>query len=353
MPKPKPTPSAKRPRAGLKEIAALAGVSVGSVSSVLNNRHVERRIPVDTAEAIRKAASQLGYLPNISARRLRSGTGPKNSVLLALITSFEAPIPLIHHFLLALRQDAESGNLPPDDYACSLMIEMFSAGQLRAMPGLLTGDHFNAAIILNTVANDDQFLKRSHLPYPVVLINRAIPGYGGVTEEDTCGTRPAEVFAGIKRTRLAVLRGSPLTQSTERRVNGFMRRAAELIGKPAREIIAGKLAETDAYEAMTAYLAAGQRCDALFCVSDALAVGAYRAIKEAGLRIPADIAVIGVGDYQTASFMDPPLSCIGVSHAAMAKLAGRQLIRLLMGDGAARENVHAPTLENLRASTGH
>ncbi|MFA6960759.1 MAG: LacI family DNA-binding transcriptional regulator [Opitutaceae bacterium] len=352
MPKTKITP-VKRPRAGLKEIAALAGVSVGSVSSVLNNRHLERRIPLDTAEAIRKAAAQLGYLPNISARRLRSGTGPKNSVLLALITSFEAPIPLIHQFLLALRQEAEAGNLPPEDYACSLMIEMFSAGRLCDMPGLLTGDHFNAAIVLNTVATDDQFLQRSHVTYPIVLVNRNIPSYSSVTEEESCGTRPAEVFAGIKRTRLAVLRGSPLTQSTERRVNSFIRRSAELIGKPAQEIVAGKLSETAAYEAMTDYLASGQRCDGLFCVSDALAVGAYRAIKEAGFNIPADIAIIGVGDYQTASFMDPPLSCIGVSHTAMAELASRQLIRLLMGDTAARENIHAPTIENLRASTGH
>lgn len=343
----------KRPRAGLKEIAALAGVSVGSVSSVLNNRHLERRIPLETAEAIRKAAAQLGYLPNISARRLRSGTGPKNSVLLALITSFEAPIPLIHHFLLALRQEAETGNLPPDDYACSLMIEMFSAGNLRNMPGLLTGDHFNAAIVLNTVAEDDQFLTRSHLPYPAVLVNRSIPGYASVIEEAACGTKPAEVFARIKRSQFAVIHGSPLTQSTERRVNGFMRRAAELIGKPAHEIVAGKLSETAAYEAMTAYLAAGQRCDALYCVSDALAVGAYRAIKEAGLTIPKDIAVIGVGDYQTASFMDPPLSCIGVAHTQMAELASQLLIKMLLGDPAARETVHAPTVEILRGSTGH
>lgn len=350
-----PTPklaTAKRARAGLKEIAALAGVSVGSVSSVLNNRHLERRIPLETAEAIRKAAAQLGYLPNISARRLRSGTGPKNSVLLALITSFEAPIPLIHHFLLALRREAETGNLPPEDYACSLMIEMFSAGRLRDMPGLLTGDHFNAAIILNTVGEDDQFLTRSHLAYPAVLVNRAIPGYASVIEEATCGTKPAEVFARIKRSRLAVLHGSPLTQSTERRVNGFMRRSAELLGKPAQDIVAGSLSETAAYDAMRDFLSSGPGCDALYCVSDALAIGAYRAIKEAGLSIPGDIAVIGVGDYQTSSFMDPPLSCIGVAHAQLAELASRQLIRQLLGD-TARETVHAPTVEALRASTGH
>src|SRR5580698_7250603 len=82
-----------------RSIAKAAGVSIGSVSSVLNNRHVERRISAATVQKIREASSRLGYLPNISARRLRSGTSTKNHVVLALVTSFEAPIPLINHFI--------------------------------------------------------------------------------------------------------------------------------------------------------------------------------------------------------------------------------------------------------------
>jgi hypothetical protein len=62
-----------RGRATVRGIAAEAGVSIGAVSSVLNNRHVERRIAPETVEKIRAAAAGLGYLPNISAKRLRSG----------------------------------------------------------------------------------------------------------------------------------------------------------------------------------------------------------------------------------------------------------------------------------------
>ena len=71
---------------------------------------------------------------------------------------------------------------------------MFSAGHLREMPGLLTGDHFNAALIMNTTAADDAFLTRVHLPYSSVLVNRAIPGYASVVETATAGGRPAEIF---------------------------------------------------------------------------------------------------------------------------------------------------------------
>lgn len=349
------TPAVVKPakRVNLKDIAAYAGVSVGSVSSVLNNRHLERRIPHDTAQKIRQAAAKLGYLPNISARRLRSSEGVKNSVMLALVTSFEAPIPLINHFISALRADAEAEDGQKRDYSFSLAIEMFSAGRLREMPGLLTGDHFNAAIILNTIAEDDQFLTRTHLPYPVVLVNRSIPGYASVIEMHGAGARVAEIFVQGKRSRLAVLHGSPLTQITQNRVDSFMKRTIELMGRPALEIMADRLSETAGYEAMRTFLGRGERCDALYGVSDALILGACRAIKEHGLRIPDDIALVGVGDYEIAPFFDPPLSSVGVSHKELAEQASRLLLRQLTQGSSGAQTIQVPIQEVLRASSGN
>jgi len=341
----------KSGRINLKDIATQAGVSIGSVSSVLNNRHLERRIPLDTAQKIRETAAKLGYLPNISARRLRSSEGVKNSILLALITSFEAPIPLVNHFIAALHKEAEAGEIS-SDYSFSFMIEMFSAGRLRELPGLLTGDHFNAAIILNTVAEDDQFLMRSHLPYPVVLVNRSIPGYPCVMEHHNSGARAAEILVRQKRASLAVLHGSPLTQTTKNRVDSFMRHTIELSGRPPKEIIAGKLSEEGGYEAMKQHLSSASRCDALYTVSDALALGAYRAIKESGQEIPRDIAVIGVGDYDIAPFFDPPLSSVGVSHKDLAEQASHLLFKQLSG-APFIERTSIPLLEILRSSSGH
>ena len=276
----------------MRGIADAAGVSIGSVSSVLNNRHVERRISPETVERIRAAAAELGYLPNISARRLRSGGRAKNTVVLALLTSFEAPIPLVKHFIVALQRAASGAS----DHSFSLLIEMFPAGHLHEMPGLLTGDRFNAALIMNTTAADDAFLNRVHLPYPTVLVNRAIPGHASVVEAATTGGRPAEILFRGKRQCLAVLHGSPLTQSTRARVDAFMQRSAQLTGNAPAEIIAENLSEMASYEALRTFLKKGGKCDGLYAVSDALALGAYRAIKERGLTIPGDVAVIGVGD---------------------------------------------------------
>ncbi|HEY8967235.1 MAG TPA: substrate-binding domain-containing protein, partial [Candidatus Methylacidiphilales bacterium] len=331
------TPSPRR--ISLRDIARQAGVSVGSVSSVLTNRHLERRIPDATAEKIRKVAKKLGYLPNINARRLRGSARLKNSILLALVTSFEAPLPLVHHFIAALHKQTREGKGAIADNTFSLMIEMFSAGRLKEMPGLLTGDRFNAAILLNTVAEDDLFLTRVHLPYPAVLVNRSIPGYSEVLESDECGVRPAEIFAKMGRKRFAVLYGNPFTQITRTRVDSFLRRSEERLGRAPAEIIADSLSEQAAYKAVHAHLAGrergrGDRFDALYTVSDTLAVGAYRAIKEQGLRIPKDIAVIGVGDYGMSPFLDPPLSSVGVAYEELAKQASILLLRqLIQGEG--------------------
>lgn len=336
-------------RATVRGIAQAAGVSIGSVSSVLNNRHVERRISPDTVERIRSAAAELGYLPNISARRLRSGGRVKNNVVLALVTSFEAPIPLVKHFIAALQRAVAAGS----DHSFSLLIEMFPAGHLREMPGLLTGDHFNAALIMNTTAADDAFLTRVHLPYPAVLVNRAIAGHASVIEAPDAGGRPAEILFRGKRRRFAVLHGSPLTQITRARVDAFVQRAAQLAGAAPAEVIAEDLSEAAGYEALKKFLKAGGKCDGLYAVSDALALGAYRAIKERGLSIPDDVAVIGIGDYDIAPFFDPPLSCVGVSHRELAEQASTLLLQQLARGAELGRTVSVPLVEALRASTGH
>lgn len=337
-------------RVNLKDIAREAQVSIGSVSSVLNNRHMDRRIPQATAAKIRATAARLGYLPNINARRLRGSSGAKNTVLLALITSFEAPIPLVNHFVMALHRESERKEFASLGYSFALMIEMFSAGRLRELPGLLTGDRFNAAIILNTVDEDDRFLSRTHLPYPAVLVNRSIPGYPGVVEDPDCGSRAADLFARKKHSRLAVLHGSPLTQTTGHRVHGFMRRCREIFGQEPDEIMADSLTEEGGYEAMKAYYEKAGECTGLYAVSDAQALGAYRAIKEAGKRIPKDVAVVGVGDYEISAFFDPPLSCVGVSHQELAAEASRMLMSQIAGRQTLAEVHSIPLVENLRAS---
>lgn len=352
MPK-TPLKNRARARATVKNVAKAAGVSIGAVSSVMNNRHLERRISAATVQRIRDVAGRLGYLPNISARRLRSHEGVKDNVILAFITSYEAPLGIVNHLILGLRE-AVAARARFAGTSFSVLVEMFSAGQLSVMPGLLTGQQFNAAIITNTTPEDDLFLQRTHLPYPVVLVNRTIPHYTCVVEDAESGSRSAEVLVRAKRRTLAILHGLPLTHTTHARVCSFINTSSRLLGTPGEEIVATTLAEADAYSAMARFLRRGGQIDGLYAATDSMALGAYRAIKEAGLRIPQDVAVIGVGDYGLSPFFDPPLSTIGVERERLGREASRLLLDQLEGVGpAGQTRIEIPLETVLRASTGH
>ncbi len=337
----------------VRSIAEAAEVSIGSVSSVLNNRHVERRISLDTVERIKAVAQRLGYLPNIGARRLRSGTSARRTLVLALITSYEAPLTLVNHFVSGLREVAHGPQESLMEESYLLLIDMFAAGRLSELPGLTTGAHFNAAIITNTTTEDDAFLARTPLPFPVVLVNRLISGYASVTEHADCGRRAAEILVGRQRKHLAVLHGSPLTQITKIRADSFRRRAAELTGNAVADIVAEGLSEGAAAKAMARFLQKkGNAIDGLYTVTDGKALGAYHAIREAGKRVPDDIAVIGVGDYDISPYFDPPLSTVGVPHSELGRAAARLLLERLRSPGSrGMPGAQLDMVEHLRAST--
>lgn len=352
--KKEPTPVVKAlsARITVQDIANAAGVSIGTVSTVLQNRHIERRIPLQTVNRVRETAASLGYLPNINARRLRSLKSEKNNVVLALLTSFEAPLNLVKQFLTELRRAAMECPQTANGITFSMVIELFPAGHLSEMAGLMTGDHCNAAVIMNTTQEDDRFLASNHPPFPVVLVNRNVQGYSSVLSQPGSGKRALEILAQSRCKKPTILRGNPLTQSTQRRLESFSRSCMETFGSPMQEIVAQNLSEEAGYTAMKDFLRKGGKCDGLYAVSDALCMGAYLAIREAGLRIPKDIAVVGVGDYDYSDYFDPPLTTVGARHDLLAKKAGQMLIHHLFHATALPEVEHVQTREVLRDSAG-
>lgn len=314
-------------RATVSSIAKQAGVSVAAVSSVLTNRHVERRISPRTVERIRKLARRMGYLPNINARRLRNGTAEGRNIIVAFVTSFEAPLSLANDLIVELRKAMIDSAGAGANLSFSLMVELFRAGELHKMPGLLSGDHFNAAIITNTTPEDDQFLSRTQLPFPVVLINRTIARYWSVIEDPQMGAEAASLLWAARRRKLAVLHGSPLTQTTRSRVDSFMRTVYGKMGRMPAEIVADQLTVAAACEAMLDFLKGGGSVDGLYAITDGMALGAYHAIKQTGRSVPGDVAVVGVGDYDISPFFDPPLTAVGVRRSEIGREASRLLLQ--------------------------
>jgi LacI family transcriptional regulator len=244
------------------------------------------------------------------------------------------------------------GKAPYKNIHSTITVEMFDPGRLSELPGLLDGSRFNGAIITNTVAEDDSFIAQSQFAVPVVLIGRDIPNYSSVRDSpEKTGQEAAEILVSADSKNLAVLRASLLTQTTSGRLKGFLDRAQSLRTKDPSTIITEGFDEKDGYQAMKRFLAGGPRIDGLYSVMDTLAVGAYHAIKESGLGIPQDVAVVGTGDYAVASYLDPPLSTFTRSHYSMQEEAVRLLLGHLTGEIRTPTNVLIPTSAVLREST--
>lgn len=333
----------------ITELSKRLGLSVATISSVLNNRHLERRISAQTVDIVRKAAAEAGYLPNISARRLRT-YGANNYLVIAIITSYQAPLPLISASLSALHRVAQESAYQHMPFVTE--VDMFDAGRLRDLPGLLDGSRFNGAIIANTIPEDDKFFAAHTIPIPVVFIGRDIPNCCSVRDlADQTGRQAAEILFSAGTKKPAILRPRLLTQTTTGRLKGFSEAVRNATGQEPDQIIAEGFREKDGYEAMTAYLGQKPPVDGLYALIDSLAVGAYLAIKQKGLRIPQDLAVIGTGDYPVAPYLNPPLSTFTRSQYNMHEEAVRLLLRQLTGEIKSPTQVVIPVIPVLREST--
>jgi LacI family transcriptional regulator len=345
-----PTKPASRPAVTIYEIAEHVGVSPAAVSSALSNRGAERRLSVETVRRIREAAAELGYVPNMAGRRLRAHKAATRQFDLAILTSFEAPLPLVGQALHALQRAVDVQTTEHTRYAVA--IEMFHAGKLREKPGLLDANRYHGVIITNTLPEDDQFLAKARLPYPVVILGRRIPSYYCVLEApDFVGRRSAEVLLDAGCRQPAILHGRLLTHTTADRLAAFNRTVRERTGRAPIDLVSPGLQPQQGAATLEVFLAEGGKLDGLFAVNDSLAIGAYQAIKRAGLTVPRDVAVVGVGDYELAEYFDPPLTTVAGANDAMVAEAVPLLFRILRGEKDVPHEVLVVPPVFLRGST--
>lgn len=330
-------------------IAEHVGVSPAAVSTVLANRHEERRLAPATVEKIRQAVRELGYVPNVAARRLRAHDPEVRHVELGIITSFEAPLFLVSRALRQLQHAVDQRSGP--DRKFSVTIDMFHAGRLREMPGLLNASRFNGAIITNTLPEDDAFLRETTLPYAVVVQGRRLANYCCVLETPgEVGRRAAEILLARGCRRPAVVTPALLTETTADRATAFAAAVRAATGEEPVRVRADGFNPGGGSTAVVAHLKADAACDGLFAVTDPLALGAYHATKSLRRRIPEDVSVVGVGDTENAEFFDPPLTCVGPVYDRVVEEIVELLFNLMTRRRVRPVEVFVPPEVTRRAS---
>ena len=309
------------------DIAAKAECSIATVSRVFND---SPRVSPKTRDRIYAIAKELGYQPNESARNLARQQSSLVSAVIPMMTSY---------FYLEVLQGVQD-RIASSNY--DLLV--YSAPSLEEVDGTLNNvlsRGKSAGILLFSSPLDDHRLNMlRESEQNVVLVDQQHPEFDSISIDNEEGGYLAArhlIDHGYRRIGLIMADKESLPSLT--RAAGFRRAHAEM-GLPIDEQLiysAGHApfhgyTEETGYEAMQAMLNLDERPDAVFAVSDIQALGAKRAVEEAGLNIPDDIGLIGFDDIMISRYVG--LATIRQPMKEMGSLAMDRLLQRLEGDDA-------------------
>jgi DNA-binding LacI/PurR family transcriptional regulator len=316
--------------ASMKDVAARAGVSVKTVSNVINGAHVGAA----TRERVEQAIADLGYRPNISARNLRRGrTG-----ILALAVS-EVDVPYFAELARLIVDTAE-------EHGYTILIDQTGGDPKReqyVIDGM--GARLVDGIVFSPVAMDHLDIARRADTTPLVLLGERVSAGPAdhVAIDNVAAARTATAhLAGLGRRRIAAIGAQPSYEqsSAGMRDSGYRAALAEA-GLPLDESLvvpARQYHRRDGAEAAAYLTELAEPPDAVFCFNDTLALGAMRTLYDRGYRVPDDVAVVGFDDIDDGRYNVPSLTTISPDKAGIARSALRLLLdRLGAVDSPPRE----------------
>jgi DNA-binding LacI/PurR family transcriptional regulator len=310
------------PTVTLRDVAARAGVSIKTVSNVVHN--VGGKVSPRTADRVRQAIEELGYRPNLSARRLRSG----HSRVIALA------LPDLRNPYFA--DMAAATITAARDRGYNVFIEQTGGSaeaELDAIEGM--SDPMIEGVIIAPLLLDQRQLAGRDLPLPLVLLGQREPGFAGdqVSVDNAEASRQVTAhLIGRGYRRIAIIgRQDDVPDATAvQRIDGY-RRALKEAGIEADASLEPLLQQTPYSRAagaqcMASLLELPQPPDAVYCLADVLAFGALSALHAAGLRVPDDMGLAGFDGLEEARYRVPTLTTVAPDLGQMAKSAVDALI---------------------------
>ncbi|WP_460357893.1 LacI family DNA-binding transcriptional regulator [Actinoallomurus acanthiterrae] len=327
----------------LADIAAQAGVSEATVSRVLNGR---QGVAPATRQAVLDALDVLGYERPV---RLR----PRSGLIGLIVAELDNPIfpafaqvienTLAVHGYTAVLGALAPGGINEDDYT-DLLLE-------RGVSGIV----FVSGLHADSQADHGRYKRLTDRGLPIVLINGYAEGVDATfVSSDEAGSMELAVahLAHLGHRRIGLAVGQERFVPVIRKTEGYRRGMTERLGiADADDWIVNTIFTVEGGEAAAKRLL-DQGCTAICCGSDMMAIGAIRAARQRGLRVPADVSVIGFDDSPLMAYVDPPLTTVRQPVRDMALVAVRSLLDEIQGVGAPHtELVFRPELV-VRSSTG-
>lgn len=328
--------------ATLRDVAALAGVSPKTASNVVNNRpHVR---PATRAN-VERAIKQLGYRPNLTARGLKSG---RSGFLNLAVPQID--MPYFAELSARLTEAASEAG-----FILLLDVTRANAQTERDLLDGIAPHKVDGLIFSPLAVSADAIVARRDDTPLVLLGERAVPaGYDHVAVDSVAAAQAmTEHLIKLGRSRIAVIGYESAEGTASVRLRGYhlALQAAGLSIRPDYEVGVRRYERAEGYEAMLALLHLPDPPDAVFCFNDLMAIGALRACRETGIRVPWDIAIAGFDNIAETEYCEPRLTTVAPDLDFLTHETLRLLITRINGERTEVEQVQVPWSIKVREST--
>lgn len=300
----------------LKAVAQYLGLTPGTVSAVLNDSPSARSIPQDTKNRIRAAAKELNYRPNFFARTLRN----KRTYTIGVITeeigdSYSSPI------ISGIEQ-----YLRTRDYFFLTVVHRHDPVLLTRYSQLLSERGVEGIITVDTTVHE-----APGLPTVAIAGHKRLKGVTNIVLDHLEAAKLAlQHLKELSHERIAFMKGNPISSDAKERWEAIVQVARELEIAIDPELTV-QIDSNDptpmlGYPVGKQLLERQKPFTALFAYNDISAIGAIRAIRERGLRVPQDISVMGFDDIPGAAFHTPSLTTVRQPLSRMGEVAAESLL---------------------------
>ncbi len=328
----------------IRDVALHAGVSTATVSRVLARIGTPRP---ETVAAVMAAVEQLGYRPSGVARSLKLQA---TRTLGLIVTDIQNPF---FPELVRAVDDAAT------ELGYTILLGSAADDDERAMAylDLMVDRRVDGLIVASSQLTERHWAWLVDAPIPVVVVNAEPAGTRVpviVSDNEAAGRAAVEHLAALGHERIGYIRGPDAYAATGPRLTGFRAGiAAAGLPQESARVAAADGREDGGRRAAAELLDADPGITAIACYNDMTAIGAMRALRAAGRRVPDDVSIVGCDDIAVAAWVDPPLTTVAQQKAAMGRMAVDWLLDALARGRATASTdvVRLPVSIRVREST--
>jgi DNA-binding LacI/PurR family transcriptional regulator len=332
------SPDRRIARPTLEAVAQRAGVGRGTVSRVVNG---SPGVSAQARAVVEQAIAELGYVPNRAARTLVTSRTDAVALVIPETESRLASEPFFAQIIRGVASELSETDM-------QLLLILVRTDQERTRLGTYLSGHRVDGVLMVSVRTDDPVLDLlEKIGLPAVLGGRrsALEPLNHVDVDNRGGARAAVRHLALRGcTRIGTIAGPLGMEAGRSRLQGY-REALDEVGLPFDESLVGHgdFTEETGRREMRELLERRPDLDGVFVASDLMAVGALRALRDAGRSVPADVAVVGFDDSPVARHSDPPLTTVRQPTEEMGRTMARILLEEIASPSRTHHRVELPT----------